>query len=83
MAAIEYSLTLYDTCLVLTPAEARRILPLVLKETARAREKKDYYQDVIEGGYATRKEETLCMKYEESFIALNDIAQEIEKLIKN
>ena len=80
MAAIEYSPTLHSTCLVLDSEESKTILPLVLKELSRAREKRDYYQGIIDGGYATRKEETLCMKYDESFRTLNSIANEIGHL---
>lgn len=80
MATIEYSPTLHSTCLVLDSEESKTILPLVLKELARAREKWDHYQGLIDGGYATRKEETLCMKYEESFRTLNSIAKEIRHL---
>lgn len=81
MAAIEYSPTLYSTCLVLTKEEALRIQPLVLKGIAQAREKMDFYQDRIDGGYATKKEENLCMKYSDSYRELSIIAHEIDNLI--
>lgn len=81
MAAIEYSPTLYGTCLVLTKEEALRIKPLVLKAYAKAREKLDEYQDRVDSGYATKMEETLLMKNEEAAVAFKTIADEIEHLI--
>ena len=81
MAAIEYSPTLYGTCLVLTKEEALRIKPLVLKAYAKASEKRDEYQDRVDSGYATKMEETLLMKNEEAAVAFKTISDEIEHLI--
>ncbi len=81
MAAIEYSPTLYGTCLVLTKEEALRIKPLVLKAYAKEREKMDEYQGRVDGGYATKLEETLLIKHEESMLDFKKIADEIEHLI--
>ena len=81
MAAIEYSPTLYSTCLVLTKEEATRIQPLVLKAVAKEREKRDEYQDRIDSGYASTMEENLMIKHDDAYRELKTIADEIEHLI--
>ena len=81
MAAIEYSPTLYSTCLVLTKEEALRIKPLIARAYKKECELHDEYKSRHESGYSTALEETLMMKHDDAARELKVIADEIEHLI--
>ena len=65
MAHLEFSSVIRESGLVLTKDEAKILLPILKRAVKIERGHVEHYQDILDGGDATDRQQDLLMKHEE------------------
>ena len=78
MAAIEHSIILHEAAVMLSADECRLLEPVIGREISRVRKHFENLKDILDGGEATERQQTLCMLSEERLEALLRIHRVID-----
>ena len=82
MAHIEHSFLLGDNGLMLSKDDAKILFTVAKKALSSAEKMYDKYQDILDGGEATDKEQDKYAEAEYRVRCLGEIVSQIEDLIK-
>ena len=83
MAHLEFSSVIRESGLVLTKDEAKILLPILKRAVKIERGHVEHYQDILEGGDATDRQQDLLMKHEEKEEKLSQVLDYAQRLVKS
>lgn len=82
MAHIEHSVKLQTAGLVLSESDCKAIAPILRRAKKHADALAEKYKDIIAGGEATDRQQTLAWKYDTNAEMLSIILDEVEFMCK-
>ena len=83
MAHLEFSSVIRESGLVLTKDEAKILLPILKRAVKIERGHVEHYQDILDGGDATDRQQDLLMKHEEKEEKFSQVLDYAQRLVKS